>query len=117
MGWLTYNMYTCISFYFHTFELSFMVPLDTFSQRISVINRLTLFNCLRMAIFNKSVSNYATNYLYRADAESPGGMLACSASVSNKNACFYLFTLAERAPFVYFPAGTPFFPPFLFSAQ
>lgn len=110
-------MYTCISFYFHTFELSFMVPLATFSQRISVINRLTLFNCLCMAIFNKSISNYATNYLYRADAESPGGMLACSASVSNKNACFYLFTLAERAPFVYFPASTPFFPPFLFSAQ
>ena len=117
MGWLTYNMYTCISFYFHTFELSFMVPLATFSQRISVINRLTLFNCLCMAIFNKSVSNYATNYLYRADAESPGGMLAYSASVSNKNACFYLFTLAERAPSVYFPASTPFFPPFLFSAQ
>lgn len=57
-------MYTCISFYFHTFELSFMVLLATFSQRISVINRLTLFNCLCTAIFNKSVSNYATNYIY-----------------------------------------------------
>lgn len=63
MGWLTYNMYACISFYFHTFEVSFMVPLTTFSQRISVINRLTLFNRPCVAVFNKSVLNYATNYV------------------------------------------------------